>query len=148
MEDGVVLGELFSRIKDRSQIRLFLNSFQEIRQSRCETVQLSDKHKLDQVSLPNGPEQEARDSTYRMMKEFGQEGEGLSDEILQTIWEEYQMYYYDPCEEVDNWRAEWGSLLQRSLAGSVEETFIPEDTSAPYCNQIRVEHRKSIDWVH
>lgn len=83
-----------------------------------------------------------------MMKEFGQEGEGLSDEILQTIWEEYQMYYYDPCEEVDNWRAEWGSLLQRSLAGSVEETFIPEDTSAPYCNQIRVEHRKSIDWVH
>lgn len=146
VEDGVVLGELFSQIKNQSQIKPFLDAFQEIRQSRCEAVVLSDKHKLDQVCLPDGPEQQARDTAYREAKNFGQDAEGIDDESLRTIWEEFQVYYYDPCEEVENWRVEWGSLLRHSLSVSVEETSVAED--ALFASQIRVEHRKSVDWVH
>lgn len=115
LEDAVVLGGLFSRLTDRRHIKRLLNAYQEIRQPRCDNIQQQELHKLAVVSIPSGPEQEARDDAMRKEKEYAKEKleNSLDDEYLQTIWEEFQVYVYDAFDEVESWWVEWGSLLDR-----------------------------------
>ena len=45
-EDAVVLGSLFSHLSTLDQIPSFLNAYQELRQKRCELVNMGDDTSL------------------------------------------------------------------------------------------------------
>ncbi|THH08943.1 hypothetical protein EW145_g2363 [Phellinidium pouzarii] len=114
MEDAVILGGLFSRLKSRNQIKALLSAYQELRESRYEAVQASEADKLDVVTLPPGPKRDARDATMRKEREVGiLELAKSPDEYLRTSLEEFRVFGYDAFDEVDTWWVEWGVLLER-----------------------------------
>ncbi|KAG8980865.1 hypothetical protein FRB94_002698 [Tulasnella sp. JGI-2019a] len=65
IEDGAVLGNLFSRITHRSQIAPLLYAFETLRLPRTSLVQASSRLNQKIFHLPDGPEQEARDAAMR-----------------------------------------------------------------------------------
>jgi len=65
VEDAAVLGNLFSRISHRSQIRPLLCAYQELRYARTTETQASSRLNQKIFHLPDGPEQRARDDSMR-----------------------------------------------------------------------------------
>ncbi|KAI5121803.1 hypothetical protein M0805_009795 [Coniferiporia weirii] len=113
VEDAVILGGLFSRLKSRSQIKALLGAFQELRESRYEVVRVSEVDKLAVVTIPPGPLRDARDATMRKEREVGiNELAKSPDEYLRTSLEEFRVFGYDAFDEVDTWWVEWGMLLE------------------------------------
>ncbi|KAJ7239371.1 hypothetical protein B0H12DRAFT_80060 [Mycena haematopus] len=118
VEDGAVLAKLFSHLANHCQIKDFLYAFQELRQSRCESVLASETGIIRYMGMPNCPEQEMRDQAMIAKSEANtdlfvvSEGEEESPE-----WVEIKTVFgYDAEDEADNWWVSWGLLKQRSLA--------------------------------
>ena len=66
MEDAVILGNLFSRLKTESQIPIFVNAFQELRQQRCMDARLNDEGTAHTYWFPPGPARDARNAAMAM----------------------------------------------------------------------------------
>jgi salicylate hydroxylase len=65
VEDGAVLGNLFSRISSRKQIGPLLHAYQEIRYDRASATQNASRFNQKIFHLEDGPEQEERDNQMR-----------------------------------------------------------------------------------
>ena len=134
VEDAVILGGLFQRLRNRSQIKRLLSAFQDLRESRWEIIKGADEDKLGLVTMPPGPARDARDAMMRKEKEVGiQELSDDPDEYLRMSLEEFTNFGYDAVEEVDTWWVEWGVLLER-VSGMESE-----DSEHAFEGQIRVE---------
>ncbi|KAK7056692.1 hypothetical protein VNI00_002409 [Paramarasmius palmivorus] len=66
IEDATVLGNLFSRLSDRSQIHDILKAYEDIRMSRVTAMQKGAFENRTLYHIPDGPEQEARDTSMRL----------------------------------------------------------------------------------
>ncbi|KAI5121804.1 hypothetical protein M0805_009796 [Coniferiporia weirii] len=131
IEDAVVLGELFSRLTSRDHIRRFLGAFQDLRQPRREFVQAADLDQAAFITMPPGPERDARDASMRLELEKGQQDwtEAPEEVGLLKQWEEFkEVWGYDAFEDADTWWVEWGTLLERmdALNGG-ENEYVPEE---------------------
>ncbi|CCM06603.1 uncharacterized protein FIBRA_08882 [Fibroporia radiculosa] len=132
VEDGAVLGRLFSHVSNREQIGGFLWAFQELRQQRCMAALELASSTLWYMALKNGPEQQARDRAFIAQYKLGESpfkaGPYGGDDIywLGTVAE----FAYDCEEEADSWWMRWGVLWERAhetgqgrLAQSQDGTF-------------------------
>ena len=113
LEDAAVLGDLFSRLRTRDQIKAFLYGYQELRADRCWQIQQSESANSASVMLPDGPDQEERD---RSMQTAHAEGSGGWDEAMfRHLWEAIRILFaYDPQEECQEWWIRWGMLRERA----------------------------------
>ncbi|KAJ7044714.1 hypothetical protein C8F04DRAFT_1069282 [Mycena alexandri] len=114
IEDAETLGRLFSGVTDRTRIPMLLNAYQEIRHPRTTAAQDSEYQSLEEISLPTGIAQEARDTALRTtLIEAVDDFDKCSDSTqLMQIWEQYLVLFaHSPSEAVDNWRSMWGRVV-------------------------------------
>ncbi|THU89210.1 FAD/NAD(P)-binding domain-containing protein [Dendrothele bispora CBS 962.96] len=110
VEDAFTLGYLFSKITSRNHVALFLNGYNEIRKSRAHFMRENDMGVLHGLSLPPGPQREARNRAYSHT--LGEDD--LDDETLSQVWAAHiDQCNYDAIEAVDEWWHSWGSLIEK-----------------------------------
>jgi salicylate hydroxylase len=113
VEDASALGVLLSHITSRSVLPTMLAGFQEIRQPICDLTAGTERGWFKMLSLPPGPEREARDAQMRATRDLDREP---TEEELREHWENLGTYYtHDATEAAEDWWAKWGRL---SIAGS------------------------------
>jgi salicylate hydroxylase len=62
VEDAGTLGILLSNISNKNEIPLALQIYEQVRKGRAESIQIRGRSTGDDLHLPDGPEQEARDA--------------------------------------------------------------------------------------
>ncbi|TFK47446.1 FAD/NAD(P)-binding domain-containing protein [Heliocybe sulcata] len=127
LEDGAVLGNLFSRLTDRAQLPALIHAYEHLRLPRASATQASARLNQKIFHLPDGPQQQARDAEMRqaMRMELGQEigsvGAG-GNEGNANQWADKKksalQFGYDADEEVERWWKENGQEVLR-IRGSV-----------------------------
>ena len=120
MEDGAVLGSLFSRLQTRDTDEIFrlLNAYQSIRQDRCKVTLESEAEKVAFSVLEDGdPTREARDAEFRAARNKQRlVWEDMGDDIdyLQKAWEELRFSFgYEAYDAADDWWIDWGVMRER-----------------------------------
>ncbi|KAL1945044.1 hypothetical protein VTO73DRAFT_2671 [Trametes versicolor] len=107
IEDAVVLGSLFSHLRTFDQIGSFTSAYQELRQRRCELVKLADIANAQMVSMPDGPNADARDEDMRRRKDEWDEG------TLKAQFEEIaEIFLYDAGDAAEEWWVNWGRFSE------------------------------------
>jgi salicylate hydroxylase len=96
LEDAVVLGTLFSHLKSEDQIPRFLYAYEEIRQGRTSKVRARDASNAVFMTMPPGPEQEARDAMFRQSR--GEWDEGSLKTEFEGLFELFGYDAYDAAE--------------------------------------------------
>ncbi|TFK32800.1 hypothetical protein BDQ12DRAFT_638327 [Crucibulum laeve] len=109
VEDAAVLGQLLSRVRTSKQIPQLLDAFQDLRHSRCEQVKQSELSNIALLSMPSGPDRDARDAGMRLS--LSAVHRKWDDEQLQEQWNDIgQIFGYNACEAADDWWTKWGAL--------------------------------------
>ncbi|KAJ7856101.1 FAD/NAD-P-binding domain-containing protein [Mycena olivaceomarginata] len=124
LEDAAVLGNLFSRISDKSQIPQLLDAYEEIRIQRTRSTQEASWSNRTIFHLPDGPAQEARDNSMRSaMGEIlngghsGNNGHRGNANMWADREKNFEQFSYDPDEAVNQWwRGEKSVSLHRQFA--------------------------------
>ncbi|KAK7443754.1 hypothetical protein VKT23_015537 [Stygiomarasmius scandens] len=110
VEDAFSLGYLFSKIASRNHVSLFLNGYSEIRKTRAKFMRANDMGVLYGLSLPPGPQRDARNYAYSHT--LGEDD--LDDETLSQVWAAHiDQCNYNAIEAVDEWWHSWGSLIEK-----------------------------------
>ncbi|KAG7094943.1 hypothetical protein E1B28_005745 [Marasmius oreades] len=108
MEDAVTFGYLFSHLRSRNQVPLFLNGYNHIRGDRTKMSEELEFAGISLVSIPPGPQRDARDSALGMTLHL----EGADDETLARVWGDYvRAFNYDAVDAVDEWYMNWAKPL-------------------------------------
>ncbi|TFK90822.1 FAD/NAD(P)-binding domain-containing protein [Polyporus arcularius HHB13444] len=103
VEDGAVLGSLFSHLSSKEQIPAFLNAYQELRQRRCEMVNRAVFDNARMMCLPPGPEADARD------QDMAAQATDWDDGMLKVQFEEISaIFLYDAGDDAEEWWINWG----------------------------------------
>ncbi|KAJ7826179.1 hypothetical protein B0H14DRAFT_2595955 [Mycena olivaceomarginata] len=105
VEDGTVLGRLFSHLRSRDQVNQFLWAFQDIRQPRCAAATESEMHNMHFQCMPNGADQETRDAGLRAKLAAGvQVLQAGGDQEETPEWREVkESFGYNAEDETDDW---------------------------------------------
>lgn len=125
IEDGAVLGKLFSHLHSRSQIRSLLYAFHEIRNDRCSRVTKKEIGDIQFMCLPPGDYQQMRDDVMRAKRDAGKdvldsdadtgEEEEKGKGVGSAEWAEIvDVFGYDAEDDADNWWVMWGLLRERA----------------------------------
>jgi len=113
IEDAVVFGVLFSRLRSYDQIPILSEAYQELRFSRCKTVHESELSNWKLVTLPPGPAREQRNAYMRKNMAAGHER--WSEGQLREQWEEIAgVFGYNARDAAEDWWVNWGALRERS----------------------------------
>lgn len=132
VEDGVVLGRLFARVRSPDQITQLLDAFEELRGYRTTVVNSFELTNKFLMGLPNGEHRDGRDAAFRAAesrRKSVESGEEIwTDDELSSQWGEVgRIYAYHAGEAVDDWYVKWGDLSERSLDNDVP----PSEAGAP-----------------
>jgi len=113
IEDAAVLGCIFSHLRARSQIASFLYAFQKLRLDRCNDVLRNETRNLALLSMPPGPERQARNEG--LAPTLAVDNTDWDDEKLREQWEEISgLFAYDAYEAAEDWWLKWGRLRERA----------------------------------
>ncbi|KAL8733310.1 MAG: hypothetical protein Q9166_002134 [cf. Caloplaca sp. 2 TL-2023] len=102
IEDGAVLGHLFSHLSHDSQLPSLLHTYESLRKSRTTTIVNGSTALRDIFHMPDGPEQRERDRVLREEEPC----EGYPNRWADPVFREW-LFGYDALKEVE--RA-WGRL--------------------------------------
>ncbi|EPQ57084.1 FAD/NAD P-binding domain-containing protein [Gloeophyllum trabeum ATCC 11539] len=104
IEDGAVIGNLLSRLTDRSQVPALLQAYQALRHPRASATQASARLNQKIFHYHDGPEQEARDASMKqaMRAELGE---------IDIDATEGNANHYDADLEVEKWWKEQGEKI-------------------------------------
>ncbi|KAJ3851932.1 hypothetical protein EV368DRAFT_65322 [Lentinula lateritia] len=121
IEDAVVLGNLFSRISDNSQIPDLLKAYEGLRHARASATQAASARNRSVYHLPDGLEQEKRDAAMKLAMEeellnceWSKDGDppsvfGNRNRDNPNAWSDKnknaEQFDYDPDTAVDEWWA-------------------------------------------
>ncbi|KAL4250901.1 FAD/NAD(P)-binding domain superfamily protein [Abortiporus biennis] len=123
IEDGAVLGKLFSHLRNEDQIGSFLWALEDIRQARCVESVEEEVGLFDFLTQPDGPAQEARDQSFRDKAASGDTDTTQGENEAARQWEELRKVYdYDCEDEADEWWVKWGLLRERAKGRSMFNT--------------------------
>lgn len=100
VEDGTVLGLLLGHVKSRDQVGQALKMYEKLRKARGEAVVKETFKQRHDFHLPDGPEQEARDSLFLSM--LGKELKGPFPSRWTCPEVQPWLYGYDAFKEVDD----------------------------------------------
>ncbi|KIM36273.1 hypothetical protein M413DRAFT_31860 [Hebeloma cylindrosporum] len=135
-EDAETLRCLFSRIRGRDQIPDFLNAYEEIRQPRCAFVLKYDYAFHAMVRMTDGPEQNARDALLRQSMIHG-DWDHMDECAFRSVWgNELELYTHDATERVDDWWAQWGTLISHKGIKREEESSPIATPSIPGLHRV------------
>ncbi|KAH8103981.1 FAD/NAD-P-binding domain-containing protein [Cristinia sonorae] len=117
VEDGVVLGTLFSHLDSWSQVGSFFSAYQELREARTKAVLREEISNSRIVSLPPGPAREARNSSFKPRSEDDTDGD-LDEGALMTELDAFaEIFCYDASDAAEEWWVDWGRFSRRSAEG-------------------------------
>lgn len=114
VEDGAVLGNLFSRLSHPSQIAPLLYAYETLRLPRTAKVQASSRLNQYIFHLEDGPEQVKRDQEMRQAM-HGEEGVNNPNQWADKR-KTVELMGYDADKAVDEWWAERGEKEIGKLA--------------------------------
>ncbi|KAI0741981.1 FAD/NAD(P)-binding domain-containing protein [Daedaleopsis nitida] len=107
-EDAVVLGSLFSHLRTEDQIPSFLNAYQELRQRRCELVNMGDIKNGQLAVMPDGPAADMRDEG------LGHKVDEWDEGVLKAQFEEIaEIFGYDAGDAAEEWWINWGRFHEK-----------------------------------
>lgn len=113
VEDAVVFGVLFSRVRSYEQIPILSEAYQELRFARSKMVHESELSNMRLVTLPPGPAREQRNAY--MKKNMAAGHERWSEGQLREQWEEIAgVFGYNARDAAEDWWVNWGALRERS----------------------------------
>jgi salicylate hydroxylase len=128
VEDGAVLGNLFSRLSSRKQITPLLHAYQAIRYERATATQASSRLNQKIFHYDDGPEQQERDRSMRAAMEAAEKelrGEPVDDVAAAgnpNQWADKKksqvQFSYDADAEADKWWKEFGEVQIGNLGVS------------------------------
>jgi len=126
MEDAAVVGSLFSRLRtrNRQEVLVLLNAYQEIREERCNLITDSEYEKIHFSILEVGdPIRDQRDAGLKASREMNAlDWEDISEEYLKAQWEEFKgSFGYEAYDAADGWWVDWGSLRERMSGASFSQ---------------------------
>ena len=104
------MGALYTYIRKLSQIPLLSQTYEDLRTERCKKTLKLDMAFLKLCSLPDGPEQKARDI---MFSEKGNSNRQDGEEMLMfdTMWNQrLEIWSYDAWEDVEDWWLRLGRI--------------------------------------
>ena len=130
MEDAVVFGGLFSRLRSWDQVPSLMEAYQDIRQDRTHFVAGQDQANADLCWWPPGPQRDARDSLLRVDKNRGLDefGEGM----LRDQWDSVsEVFAYSASDAAANWWVSWGMLGERAKKRATGEFLEIRKTVVP-----------------
>lgn len=122
VEDAVVFGTLFSHLSDRSQIGSFLSAYQELREARTKAVKQEDITNAQLVSLPYGPDRDARNANMAPPSRTDDWDEGILKRELDVFAE---IFCYEAADAAEEWWVDWGRFSQRA-SGTQQQNY-PDD---------------------
>ncbi|KAL9604928.1 MAG: hypothetical protein Q9219_000116 [cf. Caloplaca sp. 3 TL-2023] len=96
VEDGAVLGALFERIENPSQLGHALVIYERLRKSRTTTVVKGSTHLQDVFHMPDGPRQQERDWNLTQREPY----EGYPNPWADPVFQPY-LFGYDADKEVE-----------------------------------------------
>ncbi|KDQ55785.1 hypothetical protein JAAARDRAFT_37206 [Jaapia argillacea MUCL 33604] len=114
VEDGCILGNLFSRLSHPSQITPFLHAYERLRLPRTSATQASARLNQKIFHYPDGPEQQARDESMRKALRIarGEEKEVDDGKGSYNQWADKgknrEQFSYDADLEAERWWKEEG----------------------------------------
>lgn len=111
VEDGYVLGKLFSHLTHPDQIPIFFNGFHQIRHKRKKDTQASEIQSLFSFTAPPGPR---RDRWVEGLK--AGEGAESDAQFMEAYQSWIQAFDYDANEAVDEWWLAYGQFAKNGMA--------------------------------
>lgn len=115
MEDAVVFGVLFSRLRNYGQIPILTEAYQDLRMSRCKMVNEGELNNARLVWMPPGKAREQRDAYMKASRASG--NEHWDEGQLRKQWEEIAgVFGYCARDAAEDWWVNWGALRERSQA--------------------------------
>jgi salicylate hydroxylase len=115
VEDAVVFGVLFSRLRNYEQIPLLTETYQELRFARCKSVHESELRNSELVTLPPGEARDQRNANMKMAMGVG--NDRWDEGQLREQWEEIAgVFGYNARDAAEGWWVSWGALKERSQA--------------------------------
>ncbi|KAI1784260.1 FAD/NAD(P)-binding domain-containing protein [Ganoderma leucocontextum] len=123
--DAAALGQIFSHLHRREQIKGFLHAVQEVREPRVKAVLEVSVGNIFAGDLPPGVA-EHRDSglherAEEEVRNLGTEGPQNTSEKMVSVIED--VFAYDPEDAAENWWQRWGITQERAERIFVQETF-------------------------
>lgn len=135
VEDGAVLGSLFSRLRTNSteEILRLLAAYQEVRQGRVEAILQTDVELLSFSTLPPGPARDERNEGFRKTSQSQVlDWVNVDEDVLRTAWEEFRSSFgYEAYDAADDWWIDWGVLVQRIAAAAATDSDTGSESGAP-----------------
>ncbi|EJD05385.1 FAD/NAD-binding domain-containing protein [Fomitiporia mediterranea MF3/22] len=133
VEDGAVLGSLFSRLQSRDQeeILRLLAAYQKIRQDRCNAILQTDNELLTFSTLPPGSARDERNAGFARASEQNMlDWENVDEDVLRSAWEEFRNSFgYEAYDAADDWWVDWGIVVHR-LSAAQNASTIDDDGDA------------------
>ncbi|KAF8532324.1 hypothetical protein JB92DRAFT_2689044 [Gautieria morchelliformis] len=110
IEDGAVLGNLLSRVTSSEQVPSVLLAYESLRKGRCSRAHADARRNEVIFHLPDGPEQESRDSELRrtLLRHDTSEVETTERKAWAEKMKNRDQFGYDADEEVERWWKEHG----------------------------------------
>ena len=116
IEDSAVLANLLSRITHRSQLKPLLEAYQNLRLHRTTMAQEVSRFTRVTITIPDGPEQRARDESLRKETAAARSADPGAVQRDRYQQEEKKkrdaLFGYDGDAEVDKWWAVHGRELE------------------------------------
>ncbi|KAG9119519.1 hypothetical protein FRC07_005418 [Ceratobasidium sp. 392] len=109
IEDGCVLGNLFSRVNSTEDIPYFLRAYETLRLARTANTQAQSRLNQKIFHYPDGPEQEERDASMRAA--MAGKTEGSANQWADKGKNKIQ-FSYDADAAAEEWWREVGSKEQ------------------------------------
>ncbi|KAI0738682.1 FAD/NAD-P-binding domain-containing protein [Daedaleopsis nitida] len=126
IEDAVVLGCIFSHIRTTDQIPTFLHAYEDLRQRRCNLITSADIRQLKMLTLPPGPEADARD------RNVSRPPEEWNDELrMKAQFDDIaEVFVYDAGDAAEEWWINWGRLHEMARESPIA-AFTTEGVPVP-----------------
>jgi 2-polyprenyl-6-methoxyphenol hydroxylase-like FAD-dependent oxidoreductase len=108
IEDGYMLGFLFSQIRSKVQIAFVLKGYHDVRRQRVAVLQNHEASIIQMLTLPPGPQWEMRAKMFSHTLHK----DDLTDDDLRVLWHDYIVQNdYDALDAVKEWWHNWGRLM-------------------------------------
>ncbi|GBE85602.1 FAD-dependent monooxygenase OpS4 [Sparassis crispa] len=124
IEDAATLGKLLSHLSSMEQLTALLNAYQDLRLPRTAATQASSRLNQKIFHLPDGPEQEARDTAMRTAMEAEFAGSVAGSEGNPNQWADQRkneiQFGYDAEEAAEQWWREVGERKVGTLEAKME----------------------------
>jgi len=117
LEDGAVLGALYSHLRNPSQIPLLSQTYEDLRMDRSKMALQFDLGFVTMCSLLDGPLQEARDDSFRADHDSFERRQNVTEDApYGKLWNQrLTVWNYDAWEDVEDWWLRLGRIQQGML---------------------------------